>query len=412
LHAIFPSIAEIPDIMGTKSALNSAQMLCFGIYWIINCAFLFIPIPRMKKLVYVKTTVFFLATIAYVVWIMQVGGNNSAMINEPSVASGSSKKWLIIKFFFLGIAQCGTFIANAADLQRYARKPNDVLIGQIVGFPLSNCLVGVLGNLIAVATTPALGAFEWNPLTTLDNLMAGERYTSRNRAGCAFISLAYVYSTVFSSIFENSIPAGNDIAALAPKFITVKRGFFICAVLSFAICPWYLLSTASVFINFLSSYQIFLSAITGILICDYYLLRRGRLQVDELYRSERGGPYSFWRGFNFRAFVVYFIAVAPNFYGFLNKLGISAGMGVVKAYYFAYPIGIILAFCGYFLINRIFPVDESTRATRWREPKEHADVFDSSAEILDGQPVEMSMNAEESMQDKGRFNTTTILHSV
>jgi NCS1 family nucleobase:cation symporter-1 len=213
--------------MGTKSALNSAQMLCFAIYWIINCAFLFIPIPRMKNLVYVKTTVFFLATIAYVVWIMQVGGNNSSMINQPSVSSGSSKKWLIIKFFFLGIAQCGTFIANAADLQRYARKPNDVLIGQIVGFPLSNCLVGVLGNLIAVATTPALGAFEWNPLTTLDNLMAGERYNSRNRAGCAFISLAYVYSTVFSSIFENSIPAGNDIAALAPKFITVKRGFFI-----------------------------------------------------------------------------------------------------------------------------------------------------------------------------------------
>jgi NCS1 family nucleobase:cation symporter-1 len=398
--------------MGTRSALNSAQMLCFAIYWIINCAFLFIPIPRMKKLVYVKTTVFFLATIAYVIWIMQVADNDSAMINQPSVASGSSKKWLIIKFFFLGIAQCGTFIANAADLQRYARKPNDVLIGQIVGFPLSNCLVGVLGNLIAVATTPALGAFEWNPLTTLDNLMAGERYTSRNRAGCAFISLAYVYSTVFSSIFENSIPAGNDIAALAPRFITVKRGFFICAVLSFAICPWYLLSTASVFINFLSSYQIFLSAITGILICDYYLLRRGRLQIDELYRSERGGPYRFWRGFNLRAFVVYFIAVAPNFYGFLNKLGISAGMGVVKAYFFAYPIGIILAFGGFFLINRIFLVDESTRATGWREPKDHADTFDSSAGILEGQPVEMSTNAEGSKQDKGGFNSTTVVHSV
>jgi NCS1 family nucleobase:cation symporter-1 len=157
LHAIFPSITKIPDIMGTKSALNSAQMLCFAIYWIINCGFLFIPVPRMKKLVYVKTAVFFLATIAYVVWIMQVGGNDSSMLNKPSVASGSSKKWLIIKFFFLGTAQCGTFIANAADLQRYTRKPNDVLIGQIVGFPLSNCLVGVLGNLIAVATTPALG---------------------------------------------------------------------------------------------------------------------------------------------------------------------------------------------------------------------------------------------------------------
>jgi cytosine/uracil/thiamine/allantoin permease len=157
LHAIFPSITKIPNIMGTKSALTSGQMLCFFVYWMINCAFLFVPVPRMKKLVYVKTIVFFLATIAYVIWIMQVGGLDSSTISQPSVASGAGKKWLIVQFFFLGIAQCGTFISNAADLQRYARKPNDTLLGQIVSFPLSNCLVGVLGNLIAVATKPAFG---------------------------------------------------------------------------------------------------------------------------------------------------------------------------------------------------------------------------------------------------------------
>lgn len=402
--------------MGPKSALNSGQMICFAVYWIINCAFLFVPIPRMKKLVYVKTTVFFLATVAYVVWIMQVAGNDAASLNEPSVASGADKKWLIIRFFFLGIAQCGTFISNAADLQRYARRPNDVLLGQIVGFPLSNCVVGVLGNLIAVATRPAFGEFEWNPLTTLNNLMAGERYTSRNRAGCAFISLAYVYSTIFSSIFENSIPAGNDIAALAPRYITVKRGFFICAVLSYAVCPWYLLSTAAVFINFLSSYQIFLSAITGVLICDYYLLRRGYLDVNNLYRSNPGGPYVFWRGLNFRAFAVYIIAVAPNFYGFLNQMGVSASTGVRRAYYFAYPIGILLSFFGFFLFNRIFPVDESTKATKWREPKEQEliDTFGSSGlpEVLEGRDSENLPSDEGVKHEKHGHSTTKAIQSV
>lgn len=158
LHAIFPSITKIPDIMGTKSALNSGQMLCFFVYWAINCAFLFVPVPRMKKLVYVKTVVFFLATIAYVIWISKVGGIDSSTLSQPSVSSGAGKKWLVIRFFFLGLASCGTFISNAADLQRYARKPKDVLIGQIISFPLANCLVGVLGNLIAVATVPAFGS--------------------------------------------------------------------------------------------------------------------------------------------------------------------------------------------------------------------------------------------------------------
>jgi len=246
--------------------------------------------------------------------------------------------------------------------------------------------------------------------------MAGERYTSRNRAGCAFISLAYVYSTIFSSIFENSIPAGNDIAALAPRYITVKRGFFICAVLSYAVCPWYLLSTAAVFINFLSSYQIFLSAITGVLICDYYLLRRGYLDVNNLYQSTPGGPYVFWRGLNFRAFAVYIIAVAPNFYGFLNQMGVPASTGVRRAYYFAYPIGIILSFFGFFLFNRIFPVDESTQATKWREPKEQelVDTFDSSdrPEVLESQSLELPVSIEGGKSEKYGQSTTTAVQSV
>jgi NCS1 family nucleobase:cation symporter-1 len=243
--------------------------------------------------------------------------------------------------------------------------------------------------------------------------MAGDRYTSRNRAGCAFISLAYVYSTIFSAIFENSIPAGNDIAALAPRYITVKRGFFICAVLSFAICPWYLLSTASVFITFLSSYQIFLSAITGILVCDYYLLRRGYLRVDELYRSNPESPYAFLKGFNLRAFAVYIIAVAPNFYGFLHQLGVHAGVRTEKAYYFAYPIGLIVAFVGFFVVNRIFPVDDSTRATKWREPKDHVDTFDSSdaLTVLEGQPVETSVVNEDMKGEKQSPHTVTATRS-
>lgn len=244
--------------------------------------------------------------------------------------------------------------------------------------------------------------------------MSGERYTSANRAGCAFISLAYVYSTIFSAIFENSIPAGNDIAALAPKFITVKRGFFICAILSFAICPWYLLSTASVFITFLSSYQIFLSAITGILICDYYLLRRGYLRVDELYRSSPESPYAFWKGFNLRAFAIYIIAVAPNFYGFLHQLGVSAGTGVEKAYYFAYPIGLVLAFGGFFVVNRLFPIDDSTRAKDWQEPKEHVDTFDCSGlfGVLEGQPVDIAVVPEDVKHEKQSTHKVTAVHSV
>uniref|UniRef100_A0A8H7KA92 Uncharacterized protein n=1 Tax=Bionectria ochroleuca TaxID=29856 RepID=A0A8H7KA92_BIOOC len=365
LHAIFPSIAQIPDRMGPKSALTPAGMMCFFIYWLINCVFLLIPVPRMKGFIYAKVFVFFAATISMAAWTLSLSGNATATLNQLGTNHGSEKSWAIAQFLFLGLASSGTFISNAADLQRYARKPNDVILRQVFGFPISNLLVGILGNLIVASSVRIFGEFVWNPLETLDKLMAGDRYTPANRAGCAFISLALFYSTIFSAIFENSIPAGNDIAGLLPKYIDIKRGFFICAVLSYAICPWYLLSSAAVFITFLASYQIFLSAIAGIMICDYYLIQRGLLDVPSLYSLDKDGAYRFFHGFNIRAFAVYLIAVAPNFYGFLNRLGVAAPLGIQEFYYVAYPVGVLLAFLGFYLANLLSPLAWSERLVGW-----------------------------------------------
>ncbi|GKZ66725.1 hypothetical protein AnigIFM50267_000594 [Aspergillus niger] len=376
LHAIFPSIARIPDKMGPKSSLSSAQMICFLVYWLINCAFLVVPVPKMKKLIYIKVVVYYGGAFAMLAWVVRQAGGNPPALHEPSAIHGRAKSWLICKFLFLGLASCGTFISNAADLQRYARKPNDVILAQLISFPLSGLLVAVIGNIIAGCSRSIFGELIWNPLTFLDKLMEGERYTPGNRAACAFISLAFVYSTVFSAIFENSIPAGNDIAALLPRYITVKRGFFICAILSYAICPWYLLATAAVFINFLSSYQIFLSAIAGVLICDYYMIRRGWLDIPALYTSRTDGVYHFFHGFNLRGFGAYLVAVAPNFYGFLHEMGVKAPLGIQRFYFVAYPVGLLIAFGVYYLACLAWPPAKMEKTSGWKEPKEYWDEFD------------------------------------
>ncbi|KAJ5167958.1 uncharacterized protein N7482_003552 [Penicillium canariense] len=391
LHAIFPSIENIPDKMGSKSALTSAQMMCFFVYWVINCAFLVVPVPKMKSLVYAKVVVYYGGTIAMLAWTVSLAGGASQFLHMPSTVHGTEKSYLILKFFWLGLASCGTFVSNAADLQRYARKPNDVLIGQLISFPVSNLLVAILGNVIASASKAIFGELIWNPLNFLDKLMEGERYTSGNRAACAFISLAFVYSTVFSAIFENSIPAGNDIAALMPRYITIKRGFFICAVLSYAICPWYLLSSASIFITFLASYQIFLSAIAGILICDYYLIRRGRLNIPALYTAHPEGLYRYFYGFNLWAFATYVIAVAPNFYGFLSQMGVRAPVGIQRFYYVAYPTGLLVAFSVYYIGCLVSSPKGMEKARGWKEPKDYVDEYDPARDegfAIDGLEVD------------------------
>jgi NCS1 family nucleobase:cation symporter-1 len=127
-----------------------------------------------------------------------------------------------------------------------------VIPGNIIGFPIANFIVALVGNLVCASSQASLGGLIWNPVTLLD-MIKTEQYTAVNPAACSFIALTFAYCAIFSSIFENSLPAGNDLAALFPKFITVKRGFFVWAVISYPINHWYLLRSASIVVSFLAS---------------------------------------------------------------------------------------------------------------------------------------------------------------
>lgn len=145
--------------MSDNSALTSAGMLCFFVYWVCNCAFLVVPVPKMKILVYIKFVVYWVAAFGMLGWTVALARNSggTSALSEGSTISGSTKAWVVARFFWLGLASCGTFISNAADFQRYARKPNDTVIGQVVSFPLSNILIAIVGNVIAASSKGIFG---------------------------------------------------------------------------------------------------------------------------------------------------------------------------------------------------------------------------------------------------------------
>jgi NCS1 family nucleobase:cation symporter-1 len=146
---------------------------------------------------------------------------------------------------------------------------------------------------------------------------------------------------------------------------------YICQIVSFAINPWFLLGSASIFITFLGSYQIFLAAITGVLLCNYYIISRGHFNVPELYTADKTGPYYYTKGWNIRAYIAYIIPVAVNFAGFLGNMGVQMPIGITRFYYFAYPVGIALSFGIFWVCNLVkkpsimFPLNE------WHEPKNY-----------------------------------------
>lgn len=213
--------------------------------------------------------------------------------------------------------------------------------------PVAFGVVGFFGIFVTSASGVIFGKVIWDPNTILDSFLTTD-YSPRRRAGVFFIALGFSFAQITTQIFANLIAAGNDTAALFPRYINIRRGAIICLILSFAITPWNLLKTSFTFTSYLGSYQIFLSSIIGVILCDYFWVRRGNLVVPELFTRDRNAMYWYRAGINWRAYAAYLIGIIPCLPGFLYQVGVkSIPLGARRLYVFALPVGIIVSAVAY-----------------------------------------------------------------
>ncbi len=136
------------------------------------------------------------------------------------------------------------------------------------------------------------------------------QYTAACRAGTFFVGLAFTGSQIFINMTQNCVATGMDLAGVLPRFITLRRGGFIVCIVGLLIQPWRFLTQASTFLAVIGSFQVFIAPMTGILVCDYWLIRRRKLKIPDLYT--RHGIFWYNFGLNWKAFLVFFACSAPS----------------------------------------------------------------------------------------------------
>jgi NCS1 family nucleobase:cation symporter-1 len=136
---------------------------------------------------------------------------------------------------------------------------------------------------------------------------------------------------------------------------------------------WNLLSTSNNFTTYLSAYSLFLSAIAGVMICDYYIVRKGYLNITSLYSAKKSDPYYYTCGFSWRAYTAYICGIMINIVGFAGAVGRSVPVGAQYIYNINYFTGFLVSGTVYFILTRLFPVPE-TSAT-WNEVDIDAENF-------------------------------------
>lgn len=148
-----------------------------------------------------------------------------------------------------------------------------------------------------------------------------------------------------------------DMAGLFPSYINIRRGAYIGLVLSIAMCPWELLSSASTFISVLSAYSVFLGPMVGIMCCEYWILRKRTIKLSDLYHPRSDGIYHYWHGINWRTLISWCVGWAYLIPGFAHTVtpSVVVPQACVNLYYLAFPLGFVVSFLTHWLINITWP---------------------------------------------------------
>lgn len=259
------------------------------------------------------TSVFFLALLVWALATMGHGGFGDTLSSAPATAAPAGRAWAVVSGATATVGSIAAGILNMSDFSRLARRPRDVLWGQALALP------PVLGLRVGAGHPGGGGdaaALRRPGRVESDGparAAAGHGRAPGTRAAVFFAGAALCASQLGSTVPGNAMAGGIDLAAVFPRYVDIRRGAYLTALVSPAVNPWQLLSTAPTFL-LVSGYGVFLGPMMGMMTVHYLVVCKRKLKVEHLYRGDAGGIYWYWHGFNWRALAAVRLPAPPFLY--------------------------------------------------------------------------------------------------
>lgn len=288
--AIHAMLAVIwPSIEANRAVL----WLCFLGFWLLNMVVVWRGVDSIRRLQAFGAPFMFVMAAALLVWVRMKAGSFGTMLSTPS-SFHSTGEFLAVFFPSLTamVGYWATLALNIPDFTRYSKSQSAQSWGQAFGLPVAMVLYTFVGISVTSASAVLFGRPIWNPI---------ELIGAFHQPVVAFVALiAILVATLNVNIGANVVSPSNDFSNLYPRLISFRTGGLITGFLGLAMCPWKLLATPDAYIfGWLIGYSGLLGPVAGIMVSDYFVIRRTDLDVNSLYHRE--GVYYYTKGVNPRA---------------------------------------------------------------------------------------------------------------
>ena len=239
----------------------------------------------------------------FTIWYKAGGGLLSEVGNifsgVGSYEGGTYAAFLAV--FGTMVAYFAAVVINFGDFARFVKNEGEMKKGNFWGLPGNIVLFSFIALMVTAGTVAVFGETLTNPTDIIERV--------GNLGLTVIAAFAFFAATIGINMVANFVPPAYDLANLIPSKISFRVGGIITAILGFVIGAFWVsvISKIGMF-PFVNTLGAILAPVYGIMIVDYYVIKKQRIDVNELFSGKPDGKYYYNSGWNRKAFIAWIIA--------------------------------------------------------------------------------------------------------
>jgi len=307
--AAWPGVAEYrgADFLG----LDMLGWAAFVVLWALQLLVIRRGMETVRRFQDWAGPAIWVVMFVLAVWIVvEAGSDFSLNLTDEQVSGGAA-----VHAFFVAIALTityfSTLLLNFCDFSRFAPDRRTVVRGNFLGLPVNFIAFAVVTVAVTAGSIAVFGEAITDPVeivARIDNIWV-----------TVIGAITFIIATIGINVVANFVSASYDLANVAPKYIDFRRGGLISAVVAVLITPWHLYNSPAAIFYFLGGLGALLGPLFGVIFTDYFLLRRQRVSIEELYLDDPRSRYYYKRGWNPKALIAGTIAAVFSLFLALFK---------------------------------------------------------------------------------------------
>ncbi|QEU60344.1 hypothetical protein KDRO_D00290 [Kluyveromyces lactis] len=347
---------NLPNTFPESVPMTRQELIGFVIFLVINTPVLMIKPEYFDHILALGSFCMFFVGLGITIWAVTVnGGSNGPLLTAKVTASSSDLAWSWITNLNAWYSFIIAGISNQSDFSRFNKRPRSAYIGILIGVNVMGIVLPLMGIVTASALLEKYGESFWMPNDICMYWMQ-LNYTPKSRAAAFFAGLGLLISQLGVNCISNAISGGMDLASIFPRYINIRRGSILIMLLAWPTQPWLFYNATSTFLTVMSSFTVFITPLTAMFVCDYFVIRKGVIKLSDCYDDSPSSIYWFQYGINWKNILCFLCGAAPGLPGLINAANpnIPINTGIEHFFQGSFIFQFAVTFALYYIINTIF----------------------------------------------------------